>query len=275
MSSIPNIIVAIEGGLSFSSFVINVAPVGIILFIFTTLIFIRVLGNELEESVMQDLRTMEFQDWVKLSIKDYGEEEIGWRQISSAIIMALTIIGFAIYDLIGLTPAIVALAGGFAMILFSGEEPAKSFQGIDWSTVFFLAGLFVIINSMDNVGLIEMLSIRLLDLIEGLHIEKSIAVMWLSALPSGVIDNIPLTATFAPMIRRWITEGVGKDVWWGLVLGANIGGCLTPIGSPSSIIAIGVAEQEGYPISLNRFLKICLGITTVNLCISTLYLYLI
>ena len=275
MSSIPNIIVAIEGDLSFSSFVINVAPVGIILFIFTTLIFIRVLGSELEESVMQDLRSMEFQDWVKLSIKDFGVEEIGWKQISSAIIMVLTIIGFATYDLIGLTPAIVALAGGFAMILFSGEEPAKSLQGIDWSTVFFLAGLFVIINSMDNVGLIEMLSIRMLDLIEGLHIEKSIAVMWLSALPSGVIDNIPLTATFAPMIRRWITEGVGKDVWWGLVLGANIGGCLTPIGSPSSIIALGVAEQEGYPISLSRFVKICLGITTVNLCISTLYLYLI
>lgn len=275
MSSIPNIIVAVEGGLSFSSFVIKAAPVGIILFIFTTLIFIRVLGSELEESVVLDLRSMEFQDWVKLSIKDYGEEKIEWRQIISAVVMALTIIGFAVYDLIGLTPAIVALAGGLAMILFSGEGPTEYLQGIDWSTIFFLAGLFVIINGMDNVGLIEMLSTRMLDLIEGLHIEKSIAVMWLSALPSGIIDNIPLTATFAPMISRWIAEGVSKDVWWGLVLGANIGGCLTPIGSPSSIIALGVAEQEGYPISLSRFFKICLGITTVNLCISTLYLYLI
>lgn len=275
MSSIPNIIVAVEGGLSFSSFIIKAAPVGIILFIFTTLMFIRVLGSELEESVVQDLRSMEFQDWVKLSIEDYGEEKIGRGQIISAVVMALTIIGFAVYDLIGLTPAIVALAGGLAMILFSGEGPTEYLQGIDWSTIFFLAGLFVIINGMDNVGLIEMLSTRMLDLIEGLHIEKSIAIMWLSALPSGIIDNIPLTATFAPMISRWIAEGVSKDVWWGLVLGANIGGCLTPIGSPSSIIALGVAEQEGYPISLSRFLKICLGITTVNLLISTLYLYLI
>lgn len=275
MSSIPNIIVAIEGGLSFSSFVINVAPVGIILFIFTTLIFIRVLGSELEESVVQDLRSMEFQDWVKLSIQDYGEEDVEWRQIITAVIMALTIIGFAVYDRIGLTPATVALAGGFTMILFSGEGPAKSLQGIDWSTIFFLAGLFVIINGMDNIGLIEMLSTRLLDLIEGLNIDKPIAVMWLSALPSGIIDNIPLTATFAPMISHWVAEGVSKEVWWGLVLGANVGGCLTPLGSPSSIIAIGVAEQEGYPISLSRFLRICLGITMVNLLISTLYLYLI
>lgn len=275
MSSIPNIIVAVEGGLSFSSFIIKAAPVGIILFIFTTLMFIRVLGSELEESVVQDLRSMEFQDWVKLSIEDYGEEKIGRGQIISAVVMALTIIGFAVYDLIGLTPAIVALAGGLAMILFSGEGPTEYLQGIDWSTIFFLAGLFVIINGMDNVGLIEMLSTRMLDLIEGLHIKKSIAIMWFSALPSGIIDNIPLTATFAPMISRWIAEGVSKDVWWGLVLGANIGGCLTPIGSPSSIIALGVAEQEGYPISLSRFLKICLGITTVNLLISTLYLYLI
>jgi len=275
MSSIPNIIVAIEGGLSFSSFIIKVAPIGIILFIFTTLMFIRVLGKELEESAEQDLRSMEFQDWVKLSIEDYGEGEIGRRQILSLVIMALTIMGFAVYDRIGFTPAMVALAGGFAMILFSGEGPNESLQGIDWSTIFFLAGLFVIINGMDNVGLIEILSTGMLDLIEGLYIDKSIAVMWLSALPSGIIDNIPLTATFAPMISRWIAEGVSKDVWWGLVIGANLGGCLTPIGSPSSIIALGVAEQGGYPISLSRFLKICLGVTTVNLCISTLYLYLI
>lgn len=275
MSSIPNIIVAIEGGLSFSSFIIKVAPIGIILFIVTTLIFIRILGRELEESVEQDLRSMEFQDWVKLSIEDHGELEIGRRQILSLVIMALTIIGFAVYDRIGLTPALVALAGGFAMILFSGEGPNESLQGIDWSTIFFLGGLFVIINGMDNVGLIEMLSTGMLDLIEGLHIDKSIAVMWLSALPSGVIDNIPLTATFAPMISCWIAEGVSKDVWWGLVIGANLGGCLTPIGSPSSIIALGVAEQEGQPISLIRFLKICLGVTAINLCISTLYLYLI
>lgn len=275
MSSIPNIIVAIEGGLSFSSFIIKVAPIGIILFIVTTLIFIRILGRELEESVEQDLRSMEFQDWVKLSIEDYGELEIGRRQILSLVIMALTIIGFAVYDRIGLTPALVALAGGFAMILFSGEDPNESLQGIDWSTIFFLAGLFVIINGMNNVGLIEMLSTGMLDLIEGLNIDKSIAVMWLSALPSGVIDNIPLTATFAPMISCWIAEGVSKDVWWGLVIGANLGGCLTPIGSPSSIIALGVAEQEGSPIPLGRFLKICLGVTAVNLCISTVYLFII
>ena len=82
-----------------------------------------------------------------------------------------------------------------------------------------------------------------------------IAVMWLSGLPSGLVDNIPLTATFAPILSSWVLGGVSPDVWWGLVVGANLGGTLTSIGSPSNIIVLGVSEREGHPISMGRFFQ--------------------
>ena len=191
----------------------------------------------------------------------------------AALIMVLTIIGFAVYDQIGLTPDFVAMAGGCLMIMFSGEGPGESLRGIDWSSVFFLAGLFVLVNSLNHNGLIDMLSDWMLNFVDSLPLNVPTAVMWISAVPSGIIDNIPLTATLAPVMNRWIQAGASPKIWWGLVLGANLGGCLTPIGSPSSIIAIGVAEQEGHPIPLGRFFTICFGVTIVNLLVATIYLY--
>jgi len=273
MSSIPNIIVAVEGGLSFSSFLINIAPIGIVLFIATLLIFLRVFGSEVQKGITQEMRSLEFSEWVNISLMELEKEGDVRQMAVAALIMLFTVIGFAVYDQIGLTPAFVATAGGFMMLMLSGENPVKSLSGIDWSSVFFLAGLFVLVNSLDHNGLIDMLSDWMLNFVDSLPLNVPTAVMWISAVPSGIIDNIPLTATLAPVMNRWIQAGASPKIWWGLVLGANLGGCLTPIGSPSSIIAIGVAEQEEHPIPLGRFFKICFGVTIVNLLVSSIYLY--
>jgi len=273
MSSIPNIIVAVEGGISFSSFLVNIAPIGIILFVVTLLIFLRLFGSEVEKGITREMRSLEFSDWVDLSVKEFDKRGEVRRMALAALIMIFTIIGFAVYDRLGLTPALVAMVGGYLMIMFSGEGPMGALRGIDWSTVMFLAGLFVLVNCLDKNGLIDMLSDWMLNFVVTLPLNLPTAVMWISAVPSGLVDNIPLTATLAPVMSRWIHEGASADVWWGLVLGANLGGCLTPIGSPSSIIAIGVAEREGHPISLGRFFIICFGVTIVNLLVSTIYLY--
>ncbi len=273
MSSIPNIIVAVEGGVSFTSFLVNIAPIGIILFVVTLLIFLRLFSSEVEKGIAQEMRSIEFSDWVNISLMELDEKGEVWRMVVAALIMGFTIIGFAVYDQFGLTPAFVAMAGGFLMIMFSGEGPVESLRGIDWSTVIFLAGLFVLVNSLDHNGLIDMLSDWMLNFVDSLPLNVPTAVMWISAVPSGIIDNIPLTATLAPVMNRWIQAGASPKIWWGLVLGANLGGCLTPIGSPSSIIAIGVAEREGHPIPLGRFFVICFGVTMVNLIVSSIYLY--
>lgn len=298
MSSIPNIIIALEGDITFLEFSNNIAPLGIILFMVTILIFFRfyqedpigvfkqefrpvdqgewiddVAASMVEPDLKVELRTAEFGEWIELAITEFGVIKWGRKHSEATIILALTITGFMVYELIGLTPALVAMIGGCVMMGFSGEEPSEVFKEIDWSTVIFLAGLFVMINGMVKIGLIEILSVSILEMAGRWPDSLHIAVMWLSGLPSGLVDNIPLTATFAPILSSWVLGGVSPDVWWGLVVGANLGGNLTPIGSPSNIIVLGVSEREGHPISLGRFFKICFGVTIVHLFVSMLYLY--
>jgi len=298
MSSIPNIIIALEGDITFLEFSYNIAPLGIILFAVTIFIFFRfylenirgvfqeefrpvnqgewvedVAASEVDPDVKEELRTEEFGEWIGLAVKEFGVIKWGRKHSAAAVILALTIMGFMTYDLIGLTPALVAMIGGCVMMGFSGEEPSEVFKEIDWSTVIFLAGLFVMINGMVKIGLIEILSVSILSLAGRWPDSLHIAVMWLSGLPSGFVDNIPLTATFAPILSSWVLGGVSPDVWWGLVVGANLGGNLTPIGSPSNIIVLGVSEREGHPISMGRFFKICFGVTMVHLLVSMIYLY--
>ncbi|MCW4050135.1 MAG: SLC13 family permease [Candidatus Bathyarchaeota archaeon] len=300
MSSIPNIIVAIEGDIPFLDFMYNIAPLSIILVAITILIFCRFYlgdtvgefkqefrsvdqgewvddftGSETEPDVKTELRAAEFNEWIDLSIKEFGVIKWSRKHSVAAIIMTGTIFGFVIYDMIGLTPALVALIGGCLMLVFSGEEPSEVFKEIDWSTIIFLAGLFIMINGMINIGLIEILSISILNIAGRWPDSLHIAIMWLSAIPSGLVDNIPLTATLAPILSSWVLGGVSSDVWWGLVAGANIGGNFTPIGSPSTIIVLGVSEREGHPISMGKFFKICFGITMVHLFVSMIYLYII
>jgi Na+/H+ antiporter NhaD/arsenite permease-like protein len=298
MSSIPNIIIAIEGGVTFLEFSFNIAPLGILLFGLTVFIFFRfyledTIGvfkeefrpvdhgewvDDLEASgvdpdVRTELRSEEFGEWIGLAVKEFGVIKWSRKHSVAAVILTLTITGFMVYDLIGLTPALVAMIGGCVMMGFSGEEPSEVFKEIDWSTVIFLAGLFVMINGMVKIGLIEILSVSILEMAGRWPDSLHIAVMWLSGLPSGLVDNIPLTATFAPILSSWVLGGVSPDVWWGLVVGANLGGNLTPIGSPSNIIVLGVSEREGHPISMGRFFKICFGVTMVHLLVSMIYLY--
>lgn len=275
MGSIPNIIIAIEGELSFSSFLVNVAPLGVILYLVTLWIFIKVFESELTSEPMAEIRELEFNEWMKRSIELSGWKTSGLdgRQILAAMVIVGTIIGFIIYDYLDLTPAFVALSGGCIMLMMQGKEPTQILSDIDWSNILFLASLFIMINGMEKIGLIEIISGGLLNLIGGEPLNASIAIMWLSGIASSLIDNIPLSTSLAPIVKGMLVGDSGKEVWWGLVIGANLGGNMTPLGSPSNIITIGVSEQEGCPIPFNRFLKIGLGLTLLYFFISMIYLY--
>ncbi len=282
MSSIPNIIVSIAGEISFNSFVINIAPLAILLFSVTAIIFLQIFKREnlmesahSNEKIMEDIRRLEFSEWVELAVKELGTIKLGWEHNISAFILIGTILGFVVYDQFGLTPVFVAMTGGVLMMIYAFEEPSEALREVDWSTAFFLAGLFTMINGMNNIGLIDLLSKAMLGFAGRWPVFLPITIMWLSAFPSSLIDNIPLTATFAPMIRIWVSEGFSRNIWWGLVIGANLGGNLTPIGSPSGILVLGVSQREGNPISLSDFFKYSFPITLIHLVISMIYLYVV
>ena len=221
------------------------------------------------------MKAQEFSNWIELAVRELRVVESGGKQTVAGLILAGTILGFAIYDQYSLTPAFVAMTGGVIMMMVFNKEPSDALKEIDWSTVFFLAGLFTMINGMVGIGLIEVISEGMLGIAGRWPSFLPITVMWLSAFPSAVIDNIPLTAAFAPIIKLWVSEGLSTNTWWGLVVGANLGGSLTPIGSPSNIIVLGVSEMEGRPIKLSTFFRYCFLITMMHLIVSTIYIYIL
>ncbi|MFQ6053737.1 MAG: SLC13 family permease, partial [Candidatus Bathyarchaeia archaeon] len=163
------------------------------------LIFIRTFKSELKVRPATEIRELEFNEWMKRSIEISGWKVRGIdrNQISAAAIMVGTIVGFIVYERFDMTPAFVALAGGSLMLMMQSREPTKILRTIDWSNLLFLAGLFVVINGMEKVGLIEMISDGLTNLIGVMPLNASIAVMWLSGLASSLIDNIPLATSLA------------------------------------------------------------------------------
>jgi len=273
--SIPNIIIGIEGKLSFMDFVVNVLPLGLLLFVATLLVFIKLFKKGFTPEPEAEFKEMEFNEWIERAIDVSGLKgsRMDRGKISAAIILFMTIIGFVAYERFDLTPAFVALAGGFLMMMVQSNEPSKILREIDWSTILFLGGLFVMINGLGKIGIIEILSTSLSALIGRTPLRASVSLMWLSGLVSSIVDNIPLSTSLAPIVRDLVTDDSWASLWWGLVIGANLGGNMTPIGSPSTIIAIGVSEQEGYPISFTTFLKMGLGLTVVHFMISMIYLY--
>jgi Na+/H+ antiporter NhaD/arsenite permease-like protein len=276
MGSIPNIIIGIEGGLSFMDFIVNVLPLGVILYAVTLVIFIRLFKKDFTPEPEAEFRDLEFDEWIERAIDVSGLQvtSLNLSSALAALVMLGTIVGFMTYESLNLTPSFVALAGGVFMMMIQTREPSVILKEIDWSTILFLGGLFIMINGLGKIGVIEVLSHRLSNLIGDAPLSASIILMWLSGLASSVVDNIPLSTSLAPIVKDLVLDESWSNLWWGLVIGANLGGNMTPIGSPSNIITIGVSEQEGYPISFNQFLKMGLGLTLLYFVISMVYIYI-
>jgi Na+/H+ antiporter NhaD/arsenite permease-like protein len=159
------------------------------------------------------------------------------------------------------------------MMIIQTREPQAVLKEIDWSTLLFLSGLFIMINGLSEIGVIGSLAAWLSNLIGSTPLYATINLMWLSGFASSVVDNIPLSSSLAPIVKDLVIDESSRLLWWGLVIGANLGGNMTPIGSPSNVITIGISEQEGYPISFTMFLKLGLSLTILYFIISMGYLY--
>jgi Na+/H+ antiporter NhaD/arsenite permease-like protein len=275
MGSIPNIIIGIEGGLSFMDFIYNVLPLGLILYLATLVVFVRLFKKDFTPEPEAEFRDLEFDEWIERAIEVSGLQGSGINVSSGAAagVLLLTIIGFVAYESLNLTPAFVAVTGGFLMMIIQTREPQGVLREIDWSTLLFLSGLFIMINGLSEIGVIGSLAGWLSALIGTHPLTATIKMMWLSGIASSIVDNIPLSSSLAPIVRDMVVEESSRLLWWGLVIGANLGGNMTPIGSPSNVITIGISEQEGYPISFSMFLRLGLSITILYFIISMGYIY--
>ena len=264
----PNIIIGSAAGLSFMDFVKVLTPViAIILFVITaflTFVFRKDLKTAKEK--MAEVVNIDNSK----TITDKG------LMIRSIIILALVILGFVTHDITHIETCVAAMVGASILLLF--EKPIDILKDVEWNTIFFFIGLFIIIGGVEASGGIKLMAQWILDVTQGSQQATSMLILWASGIISGIIDNIPYTATMAPMlVEIQKTMGVNYTIplWWCLSLGACLGGNMTMIGAAANVIVSENSAKEGHPIKFMQFMKYGVIIVGISLVISSAYIYFV
>lgn len=193
----------------------------------------------------------------------------------SLIVIAGVLIGFTIHGFLHYEPATIAMSGAVILLLWSRNDPHHVLQHIEWTTLFFFIGLFITVEAIVEVGIIKAIAEKVLDLTGGSLPLTAMFVLWLSAIVSGIVDNIPYTATMIPLVKELGRGGMEtKPLWWALALGADFGGNFTLVGASANVVVASLAERSGYHITFITFLKYSFLITLVSTLVATVYLWL-
>jgi Na+/H+ antiporter NhaD/arsenite permease-like protein len=193
----------------------------------------------------------------------------------SLIVLAGVLVGFVFQGVLHLEPATIALAGATVLMLWSRQEPHHVLQHVEWATLLFFVGLFIAVEALVKVGIIEQIANQVFQLTRGNLPLTSMLILWLSAIASGIVDNIPYTATMIPLIKSLGQAGMPIDsLWWSLALGADLGGNFTLVGASANVVVANFAERSGYKITFGLFLKYSFFITLISLFVATVYVWL-
>lgn len=276
----PNIMIASKAQLDFMAFIYHLSPVVIIMMVFYVFAIKLIWGKKLKTREELKKRIMEMNE--NEAIKDPVMLK------KSLIVLALVLLGFVFHGSLHFQPATVALFGaGLLLLLSKTHDPNHILSEVEWSTLFFFMGLFIIIGGVVKVGLIKWMSVQVLNITQGNLFATSMVVMWFSAFASAFIDNIPYVATMNPLIidmakQLWPNETGIKllqhpdlmPIWWSLALGACLGGNGTAIGASANVIVVGMSEKAGKRISFGRFMLYGMPLMIMTVVISTVYVWL-
>lgn len=288
----PNILIgSLVETITFNDFLVHVAPIVPVVFLATLGPIWLIWGRKMTASEEAKDRVMRFHE--AEAIKDVVLLK------KSLFVLGLVLIGFVAGHPMGLEPATVAMTGAALLLLLdnlksSAEEQDKSVHHtageVEWVTIFFFVGLFVIVGALESAGGLELLAGQVLGLTEGaadaaeVTATLSMAVLWISAVASAVVDNIPFVATMIPTLKETFIQleqnGVGLNhaqehaVWWSLSLGACLGGNGSLIGASANLIVAGFAERAGHPIRFVTFLKTAFPMMLMSVAIAAVYVWL-
>jgi Na+/H+ antiporter NhaD/arsenite permease-like protein len=261
----PNIMIGTHRAeLTFLDFIVNLAPVAVFTLLVVTaglaLVFrsqLRIAPERAAEIARLDpARDMRESRYVKRSLA----------------VLTGTILAFFLHTLLHLEPAVVALGGATVMLLVAADDVEDALERVEWSTIFFFLGLFVMVGGLEERGVIENVAEALADLTGGSRMGEAMVILWGAAAGSALVDNIPFTAAMIPVVDTLQEDGFDDAAWWALALGACFGGNATVIAAAANVAATGVLERSGRPIGFLEFLVYGLPVTLVSLAIATGYL---
>lgn len=264
----PNIMIGSAAGIDFMDFIRNLAPIVIIIFLVNIFLIKLIYKKQLKasEKNMQKIMSMDEHKTIKNSI----------LLKKCLIVLVLTLCGFLLHGLFHFESSTVAIIGSSILLLISKVDPEEILQEVEWGTIFFFIGLFIMTGVLENVGLMEILAKKALSLTNGNLTLTGILITWISALASSFIDNIPFVATMIPLIKSMSTMGHMNiaPLWWALSLGSCLGGNGTIVGASANLIVIGIAAKSGHKISFKNYFKIGFPLMLISIVIATIYLLL-
>lgn len=262
----PNIMIGSAVGLGFLDFLINLAPIAIVVFIVTMLLLKLIYKKDLHATEAQKSKIMALDE--HLAIKDKG------LLIKSGIVLGITVLGFMLHQSLGYDSATVALFGAGALLLVSKLDPEEVLIEVEWPTIFFFTALFVLVGGLEEVGAIDFMAEKVLDLTKGNLVFTMLLVLWGAAIASAFLDNIPFVATMIPLIKSigLMSSMSITPLWWALALGACLGGNGTLVGASANVIVSGMLEKKGRKIGFLNYMKVGFPIMLVSIALSTVYL---
>jgi Na+/H+ antiporter NhaD/arsenite permease-like protein len=262
----PNILIGSAAGLDFAAFLVNLAPVTVLVFLaFVVVMRITFRGTLRVPDAKREAALERSED---TTITDRP------LLIRGLIVAGLTLAGFLVHSAIGLEAATVALLGATALLLVARIDPHEALREVEWSTLFFFVGLFMLVQAVVHVGIVGGIADALAQATAGDVGVASIGLLWFSAIASAIVDNIPYTATAIPVVQRLVEDGLAAEpLWWSLALGACLGGNLTIVGASANVVVANIAAREGHPIKFVEFVRYGAVVTLISLVISTGYVW--
>jgi Na+/H+ antiporter NhaD/arsenite permease-like protein len=261
----PNIMIGSAVGLSFGDFILNDFPIIVIILAVTILVFKFVYGRKMSASAEAMERVMHMNE--NALIKDHA------LLTKSIVLIVLIVAGFALHSILHLESSIIALSGAAIMMIIGKQDIEKVVLDVEWPTIIFFTGLFIIVGGMVETGVIDKLADIIMGFTAGRPVMTMMIILWVSAILSSTLDNIPFVATMIPLITAMGAEGMDiAPLWWALSLGACLGGNGTLIGASANVVLTGISAKNGHPVTYIQFLKVGFPIMILTIAISTVYM---
>jgi Na+/H+ antiporter NhaD/arsenite permease-like protein len=263
----PNILIGSEAQIDFLMFLVNMGPPVVICLLVYVPVMVFQFRRDLEVDPKDVVRVRQ------LTPQGMITEPVLLRK--SLFVLGLVLIAFLLEGLLDYDPATIALSGATLLLIVTRKDPSRALAKVEWSTLMFFVGLFIVVEAVVEVGIIAQVGGWLINLTQGNLRVTMHLVLWFSAIASGIVDNIPYTATMLPLINSLSSTMDILPLWWALALGADFGGNLTLVGSSANIVAADLAEGAGFRIPFTQFLKYGLSVVFVTLLVSSVWLELV
>ncbi|MFA7692577.1 MAG: ArsB/NhaD family transporter [Candidatus Hydrogenedentales bacterium] len=277
----PNILIGSRGGLSFNAFLLHLTPIVILSCVVVFLFIFLSQRNRLKTTGALRARIM----------KAHPSKAIldPWRLKRGLIVFSFILAGFSMSHVLNLQPGIIALSGALIMVVYTKSDLRAAMEKVEWETILFLMGLFMLVGALEHNGLFEKIAHVLFGVTRGHLYATALAVLWVSALLSAFFGNIPVVIALIPLVNslissmqdllnlhqtpEFMTMHVAYPLWWALALGACFGGNGTIFGAAANVVTVQIAKRNGYRISFGDFLKYSIPITLLTLVLSSIYIY--